>query len=264
MYKEKFKELIECDLESYFWEHQLNDVLGVESYSRPNMPGPNDTFLQEGAEPFGPDCADLSRLHAVITKRKALTVLEFGSGLSTLVMADALSKNHQLYSDSVSLIRRQNPFHIFTLEADPKYAEVTSQICCEYGERVSVIQSDAVREDFGGMVAGRYSTIPSICPDLIYIDGPSPYSYREADEEYFSLRSPDVTNITVDLLKIEPCLLPGTIVIFDGMTNNARFNYRHLSRSWLRHEDTELDFTMMILDEAPLGVHHRNQLNFIG
>ena len=131
MYKEKFEELIECDLESYFWEHQLNDVLGVESYSRPNMPGPNDTFLQEGAEPFGPDCADLSRLHAVITKRKALTVLEFGSGLSTLVMADALSKNHQLYSDSVSLIRRQNPFHIFTLEADPKYAEVTSQICCE-------------------------------------------------------------------------------------------------------------------------------------
>jgi len=112
------------------------------------------------------------------------------------------------------------------------------------------------------MAAGRYKKIPSVCPDLIYIDGPSPYSYLETGEEYLSLRNPDITNITSDLLKIEPCLLPGTVVVFDGMTNNARFNYRHLSRNWLRYEDTDLDVTIMMLNEPPIGVHHRNQINF--
>lgn len=264
MFEKQFNELIECDLEGYFYSQKLNELLEVESYSRPRPPGPNDTYLQEGAEPFGPDCADLSRLHALITKRKVLTVLEFGSGLSTLVMAHALSKNHGLYSDKINLIRRQNPFHIYTLEADEKYAVVTSEICAQYGERVSVLQSDAMREDFRGMVAGRYNQVPSICPDLIYIDGPSPYSYLESDEEYLSFRSPDITNITTDLLKLEPCLLPGTVVVFDGMTNNARFNYRHLSRNWLRHEDTEMDYTILMLDEPALGLHHSNQLRFIG
>ena len=263
MFEEQFNALIECDLETYFYSHNLGEIIGVESYSRPAPPGPNDTYLQEGADPFGPDCADLARLHAFITKRKALTVLEFGSGLSTLVMAHALSENYERYSDEINLIRRENPFHIYALEADQKYIEISSEICSQYNERVSVLPSAAVREDFRGMVAGRYHRVPSICPDLIYIDGPSPYSYQELDEEYLSFRSPDITNITTDLLKLEPCLLPGTVVIFDGMTNNARFNYRHLSRNWLRHEDTEMDITVLMLNELPLGIHHRNQLNFI-
>ena len=263
MFESKFDELINCNLEDYFYSQKLNELLGVESYSRPRTPGPNDTYLQEGAEPFGPDCADLARLHAFITKRKVLTVLEFGSGLSTLVMAHALSQNHVKFADKINLIRRQNPFHVYALEADRKYAAVTEEMCVRYNERVSVLPSDAYREDFRGMVAGRYNQVPSICPDLIYIDGPSPYSYLESDEEYLSFRSPDITNITTDLLKLEPCLLPGTVVVFDGMTNNARFNYRHLSRNWLRHEDTDMDVTILMLNEPPLGVHHRNQLDFI-
>ena len=72
----------------------------------------------------------------------------------------------------------------------------------------------------------------------------------------------DITNITCDLLIIEPVLLPGTIVIIDGMTNNARFNKRNLKRNWLSYEDLDNDYTLMILDEPPLGIHHKNQLKF--
>ena len=52
-------------------------------------------------------------------------------------------------------------------------------------------------------------------------------------------------------------------MVFDGMTNNARFNLRNLKRNWLNHEDTEKDFTILMLDEEPIGIHHRNQLNFV-
>ena len=87
-------------------------------------------------------------------------------------------------------------------------------------------------------------------------------SYKNSKKQYLNMNDPDITNITCDLLIIEPILLPGTIVIVDGMTNNARFNRRNLQRNWLSYEDLDNDYTIMILDEHLLGVHHKNQLMF--
>ena len=42
--------------------------------------------------PFPPDPVDLHRLHSSIRMRKVTTILEFGVGYSTLVMADAIEK----------------------------------------------------------------------------------------------------------------------------------------------------------------------------
>ena len=112
------------------------------------------------------------------------------------------------------------------------------------------------------MICGKYKKIPSVCPDLIYVDGPMPMSYKNSKKQYMSINHPDITNITCDLLIIEPILLPGTIVIIDGMTNNARFNKKNLQRNWLSYEDLNNDYTLMILDEPPLGIHHKNQLRF--
>jgi len=42
--------------------------------------------------PFPPDPNDLHRLHSSIRIRKVTTILEFGVGYSTLVMADAIEK----------------------------------------------------------------------------------------------------------------------------------------------------------------------------
>ena len=87
-------------------------------------------------------------------------------------------------------------------------------------------------------------------------------SYKNSKKQYLDMNNSDITNITCDLLIIEPILLPGTIVIIDGMTNNSRFNRRNLQRNWLCHEDLENDYTILILDEPSLGVHHKNQLIF--
>ena len=89
-----------------------------------------------------------------------------------------------------------------------------------------------------------------------------PMSYKNSKKQYLDMNDPDITNITCDLLIIEPILLPGTIVVIDGMTNNSRFNRKNLQRNWLYHEDLKNDYTILILDEPTIGVHHKNQLNF--
>ena len=76
------------------------------------------------------------------------------------------------------------------------------------------------------------------------------------------MRHKEVTNITCDVMVLEPCLLPGTIIIIDGMTNNSRFIRNNLQRNWLSHEDINADFTILVLDEPPLGIHHLRQLEF--
>jgi hypothetical protein len=181
-----------------------------------------------------------------------------------MIMGEALKKNKQDYSKKISLIRRKNPFHIFSLESEKKYAKIVIKECkkMKLEKYVTVNLSDAQQTVFNNMICGRYKKIPSVCPDLIYIDGPMPMSYKNSKNQYLDMNEPDITNITCDLLMIEPILLPGTIVIIDGLTNNARFNINNLKRNWLSHQDLDKDYTLMILDEPPLGIHHKNQLLF--
>jgi len=258
-----FEYIKNLDLEKYFYENNLSEVIGVKSYIRPILEGPNDTYSQEGKEVFVPDCPDLCRLHAAVRQRKALTVLEFGSGISTKVIAHALSLNQQQYGEDISLIRRQKPFTIYSVEAEKEYGDITLRNAETFEKYIEMYITSACQTSFQSRVCGRYEKLPSICPDLIYIDGPSPYSYKNALNAYVSMAHPDITNITCDLLLIEQFLLPGTFVIFDGMTNNSRFNRQHLYRNWVSIEDIDMDYTMLVLDEPPIGTHHKNQINFM-
>lgn len=270
MYKKNiqrmFSEIVCLDLEDYYYQESLQNIIGTSTFSRPQTPGPYDTFSQENSiKVFAADCADLSRLHAIVRHFKVLTVLELGSGLSTGVIAHALKKNKENYGDKISLIRRKEPFKVYSVECEKKYMDNTQTIVSnlDLSRFVEMVHGSAELTYYNGSLCGQHKSLPTCCPDFIYIDGPSPYSYEESKEHVISLSHPDITNVTCDLLRIEHLLLPGTVVVFDGMTNNARFNTRHLNRNWLIHESTELDFTLMILDEEPLGVHHKNHLRFV-
>lgn len=258
-----FETIKNLNLEEYFYKNDLDKLIGVEKYVVPTAVGPNDTFKQEGGEVFSPDCSDLSRLHAIVQIRKCITVLELGGGISSKIIAHSLMLNHQKYKNKIGAVRRSDPFKLHSLEAEKDYAEITLQSLGDLSSFVQIHITEGVQTNFGNYICGRYKEMPSVCPDLIYIDGPSPYSYKKDGEQYFEMSHPDITNITSDLLLLEPYLLPGTFVIFDGLTNNARFNRRNLQRNWVVFEDTVADYTMMVLDEEPIGIHHKNQIKFI-
>jgi len=262
--KDILKYIVNLDLKKNFYQYGIDKLLKEKVFKSSPIPKPMETFIKAGGIQFEPDHSDLTRLYSIIRKRKILTVLEFGSGKSTMIMGEALKKNKQDYSKKISLIRRKNPFHIFSLESEKKYAKIVTKECkkMKLEKYVTVNLSDAQQTVFNNMICGRYKKIPSVCPDLIYIDGPMPMSYKNSKNQYLDMNEPDITNITCDLLMIEPILLPGTIVIIDGLTNNARFNINNLKRNWLSHQDLDKDYTLMILDEPPLGIHHKNQLLF--
>ncbi len=258
------KTIINLDLKKNFYLYGIDKLIDQKIYKLPKLSKPQDTSLRAGGDAFEPECPDLTRLYSIIRMRKILTVLEFGSGFSTKIIGEALKKNKFDYSKKISLIRRKNPFHLYSLESEKKYANKVIKSCKEAGleEYVTVKLVEAEQTSFNNLICGKYKKIPSVCPDLIYIDGPMPMSYKNSKKQYLNMNDSDITNITCDLLIIEPILLPGTIVIIDGMTNNSRFNRRNLQRNWLCHEDLENDYTILILDEPSLGVHHKNQLIF--
>ena len=129
--------------------------------------------------------------------RKILTVLEFGSGFSTKVIGEALKKNKLDYSKKISLIRRKNPFHLYSMESEKKYADKVIKSCKEAGleNYVTVKLVAAEQTTFNNLICGKYKKIPSVCPDLIYIDGPMPMNYKNSKKQYLNMNDSDITNM---------------------------------------------------------------------
>jgi predicted O-methyltransferase YrrM len=245
----------ENDLSRLFTEQQDNNYDATNEWS---------TSSRAGGEAFPPDYDDLARLHALVTKRKIINILELGSGKSTIVFADALKKNHDLFRNELNGIRRSNPFRLLSIESEEKYITEVQNECEKrgLGNYVKIVLSEAMQTTYSEQICGQYKNIPPCCPDLIYLDGPMPMSYSNGGSEYMDMRHKEVTNITCDVLRIEPILLPGTIIIIDGTTNNSRFIRNNMKRCWESFEDTNADYTIMILDEEPLGIIHKRQLKF--
>jgi hypothetical protein len=252
------------DAKKYARENNLSRLFNAQHDSDYDGKDEWATSSNAGGEPYPPEYDDLARLHALVTKRKILNVLELGSGKSSIVFADALKQNYDNYAKNITGIRRANPFRLISIESEEKYKiEVTNE-CEERGlvNFVEIFFSEATQTTYAGQICGQYKNIPPSCPDLIYVDGPMPMSYQNGSSQYMDMRHNEVTNITCDVLRIEPILLPGTIVIIDGMTNNSRFIRNNLKRCWESFEDINADYTIMILDEAPLGDIHKRQLKF--
>ena len=65
-----------------------------------------------------------------------------------------------------------------------------------------------------------------------------------------------------DLLKIEYFLTPGTMIVVDGRGANSSFLKDHFRRRWIYKKDEENDQHIFYLDEKPLGIYNKKQLNF--
>ena len=68
--------------------------------------------------------------------------------------------------------------------------------------------------------------------------------------------------MSADLLLMEPFLLPGTLIVIDGRTANARFLKNNLQRDWEYHHHADEDIHTFELVEKPLGKLNAKQIDF--
>lgn len=213
--------------------------------------------------PFPPVPADLARLHRSVRARKVTTVLEFGVGYSTLVMADALLKNRQDHGVFVDTkLRRNNAFEIHAVDADAEFIEKTKSLLAEdLAEIVHFHQSDVVTASVDGRVATYYENMPNISPDFIYLDAPDQFM-ASGDIRGISTRHPDRMPMSADILAFEHFLTPGTLILIDGRTANARYLASNLQRGWVHNHDELSDVHTFDLRELPLGPYNRLQIEY--
>ena len=81
----------------------------------------------ERAKPWPPKINQLYLIYQITLLNKRLTILEFGSGWSSLVFACALDELKRKYSNQVKILRKNNPFKLFVLDNEKKYLNITKK-----------------------------------------------------------------------------------------------------------------------------------------
>lgn len=114
---------------------------------------------------------------------------------------------------------------------------------------------------FNDRVCTYYESTPLVSPDFVYVDGPNIFNVK-SEISGWSTRHKDMMPMIGDLLRIEHYLTPGTIIVFDGRAANARFFSSNVQRGWGYQYDLEYDQHVFILQEEPLGVFNKAQLDF--
>lgn len=216
---------------------------------------PYDAVSGKRTAPFAPDIEDLVRIHKMIRERHSFTVLEFGVGYSTIVIADALQKNE---ADWEALPKRPHmrnrfPFQVFSVDASETWiATSRARIPKALESRIHLHYSAVHIGTFQGRICHFYDLLPDIVADFIYLDGPGPKDVQGSING-MSFQCDERTVMSGDLLLMEPTLVPGTLILVDGRTNNARFIQRNFQRDWKMVDDPGADITTFELVEERLG-----------
>ncbi len=210
------------------------------------------------ASPIPPDPDDLARIHKLIRLRKCFTVLEFGVGYSTAVIADALQKNQRDWEalPQKAEIRNRFMFQLFSVDTSKAWIETAAaRLPADLAARVHFQFSEVKIGTHNGQICHYYQNIPDIVPDFIYLDGPSPKDVK-GSVNGMSFQCDERTVMAADLLLMEPTFLPGLFILVDGRTNNARFLARNFTRKYDAKWGPEGDVTTFELVEERLGKYN--------
>jgi predicted O-methyltransferase YrrM len=143
---------------------------------------------------FGPDYSDLHFLYQLLRERRPETVLEFGSGCSTAVIATALRDNRR--------------GHLWSVDGDADWARATEEALPEGLRAFVTVVHSPVLEDDRDVLGWRYEHVPEIDPDFVYLDGPGHTRERK---------------VAFDVLDIESRFRPGFVLVVDGRGRNAHY-----------------------------------------
>lgn len=253
------------DYAVYLEEHPLHLELGVELADYGDLATKREKGLSHAVnpsvlEPFGAELDDLIRLHYLALSRKAMTVLEFGVGKSTLVFDHALGVNKLRHEEYVSAnLRCATPFVCHTVDNSAHWLNEVRLKNKTYN--VEFYEAAVCMTEYMGAICTAYDPLPNVCPDLIYLDAPDQYSVI-GDIRGISTRAADRVPLAADILFMEFFLMPGTLIVVDGRTANARFLAANLKRNWAYIYFKKFDQHFFELREDPLGKYNEMQLDY--
>ena len=148
------------------------------------------------------------------------------------------------------------------MEEEQRFLEITQQrLDAAHRPFVSLSQSDVEMILVDQRIATVYSQLPNISPDFIYLDGPSQYATTKTIN-WFSIASRARMPMSADILRFEFFLEPGTLILADGRTANARFLKAYFKRNWRHYHDVVGDVHLFELQEEPLGRFNKQKMEF--
>ena len=107
-------------------------------------------------KPYEPELDDLFLLHRYIILFKRMTVLEFGTGWSTLVMANAVRYNKIKYAQNIKNLRLNNPGEIHTIDNEKKWLKNTKKISKKYSKNIKYHFSEAYMNSLNGKICTSF------------------------------------------------------------------------------------------------------------
>lgn len=209
---------------------------------------------------FPPELENLCRLHHLVISRKVTTILEFGVGKSTLILNDALAKNKKKYANFINKnLRKINKFKCYTVDSKNFWV---NKIRSSYNlKNVRYCVTSVEIGTFNDRICTFYKKIPNVCPDLIYLDGPDQFSPKNSIRG-INTNHQERLPMSADILALEYFFLPGTLLVIDGRTANARFLKNNLQRDWIYYYNKNFDQHFFELCENPLGILNKKQIDF--
>jgi len=204
----------------------------------------------------------LEFLKNFVLKKRRLKIIEFGTGISTLVIAKALYINKKKYSNLSKEFRGIN-FKLYTVDNNRKFLNITKKNIdkLKLKKFVSLSLVKLSMGKFDGQIVASCNKIPNISPDLIYLDGPD-QSLIKGNYKNVNFSDKSFTPIQSDILKMESYLIPGTFILIDGRSNNAYFLKRNLRRNWKYKFYKSLNTHLFELKEPPLGNYNKRLNKF--
>ena len=250
-------------IENFFLKKGLSSLVELSKKKKPSV---NQMILKE---PYIPDLKDLYNLYQNVLINKRITILEFGSGWSTLIFSLALKELADKFYNKIKLLRRNNPFELFVVENEKKFLNITKNRIKKFNKYLNIKNpvkiryffSDVEMTVFKNKICTQYKKLPTCNPDFIYLDGPDQFKVKK-DINGISTRHKDMMPMVSDILKFEYFYTPGTIIICDGRGANAKFLRDHFKRKWRYINDYKSDQHIFCLNDPSIGKYNRIQLDF--
>jgi len=216
-------------------------------------------------ETYGPEIEDLYRVYQIIYLNKRTTILEFGTGWTSLIIARALHDLKKKYLYQASKLRRNNLYELFVIDDFKKYLDISKNRISKIDElknlKIHWKYSPVNMELYNGQISMTYKYLHLCNPDFIYIDGPDQFKVK-GKIKGFTANHGDMMPMVNDILKFENYLNPGTIILVDGRAANTYFLKNNFRRNWLYHFDEENNQHFFYLDDPPFGEINKELLTF--